>query len=652
MSSSGYQTIPSSIYSEPHRKSTVAKLFVSAPEPFYTEEELEQIKLFDWAIDYLEPLKIRVVMKDRNDFDPDPEKKNLVYYDWFDAQDNDWSKNNVHLRRASISNNNSSAGTWAFTCEDSENNIDERKVGQNNIVIIQAKKLKEQPWQNLMFGICRKDEHDIYGFKGNDLLYSGFGTGIIANEIVLDFKRIASRSSIESTSPYRQDPRMYAPQLIEDAFIAKDVYPVVPSSKFPNARDRGFFDLSGINWNLKEFIAGLHAPLVPLSRVLNDIASLIGANWWIDEYNKVIFDFIENRHSGHILKRKPESTDNPDYVSYFFEKWHVEKSTESSSGFANKLWANVDVIDIQASGGNGSGGNVPLFEKDLAQQLPAGVVLKDIALLLQRNGAGTSDPNRIFTLHGHIVKDFNNTPTGKVVVYFEIPLGAIPTGRPAAVFIPNLTIQKNVTVSSNEKLWIILYDRGYNIENTILWFHDNETTSRNAIRAVSQQGPSGHGSNTGWAIKEDSYSFAYAAFNRSIQRVSAYDPLSIKLYGLVEAVVSVPLANDPATVDKFLHQMLIYTAKPKLVFGDLRVSVPNQLIKPRMTIAIQDERLKFANNKALLVENNAVSYNFDAGAGSVGINYCGINPTGLYDYRCHYFRRASNIFKCVPRINV
>ena len=98
--------------------------------------------------------------------------------------------------------------------------------------------------------------------------------------------------------------------------------------------------------------------------------------------------------------------------------------------------------------------------------------------------------------------------------------------------------------------------------------------------------------------------------------------------------------------------MLIYTAKPKLTFGELLVSVPNKLIKPRMTIAIQDDRLKYANNRALLVENNSVTYDFDANGGSVGINFCGINPTGLYDYRCHYFRKASNIFKCVPRINV
>lgn len=644
--STGYQTVPQSIYNESHRRAAVERLFTPLGVADYSDIDREQMALYQWAIDYIEPMKIRVVMKDRNHFNPDPDVDNLVYYDMFDAEDNNWEKNNVRLRRLSCSNNNTSAGVFAFTLADPERAIDETKVGQNNIVIIQAKKHRNQNWQNLMFGICRNDEHDIYGSVGNDIVYSGFGSAAIANEILLDFKRIASRSGINSANPYRQDPTMYASKLVEDAFIAADVYPVVPTAKFPNAKDRGFFDLSGINYRIEEFIAGLNAPLVTLARVLNDIAALIGANWWIDETNKVIFDFIYNRASGHVVKKEPKSTDNPDLTSYFFSKWHILKSTEPSQGFANKLWANVDVIDIQASGGSGEGGSVHLGNKDLAQQLPAGVVLKDIALLIQRNGAGTTDPARITTLHGHIVKDYNNTPTGKVVVYFDIPLSSIPTGRASAVFIPNLTIQKNVTVASNEKLWIILYDRGREQDNTILWFHDTGTTSRNAIRPISAYTGLDHNTGTGWSINENSYSFAFAAFNRSIQRVSAYDPYSIYWNGLVEQAVSVPLANDPATVDKFLHQMLIYTAKPKLTMGDVMVSVPNQLLKPRMTIAIEDNRLGFINNRQLLLENNGVSYDFNADSNATGSQFCGINPTGLYDRRQHFFRRASKIFKC------
>jgi hypothetical protein len=494
-----------------------------------------------------------------------------------------------------------------------------------------------------MFGISRVDEHEIYGSVGNNLTYSGFGTAVIANEVVLDFKRIASRSGISESSPYRQDSRMFAPQLLEDAFIADDVYPVKPSTKFPNMKDRGFFDLSGINYNITEFIAGLNAPLVIASRVLNDIAALIGANWWVDEENKVRLDFLNNRPSGHIIKRVPQASDNPDLVSYFFNRWKISRSTESSAGFANKLWANVDVIDVQASGGSGAGGSIPLFDKDLAQQLPAGIILRDIALLLQRNGNGTSDPNIQF-LHGHIVKDSSNMPIGKPVALFDIPLKSIPTDRPTPIFIPNLTMQKNITVSPTEKLWIVLYDRGFELANTILWFKDDKTVGTNAVRSAFQR--SDHASNTAWTRNDNSYTFAYAAFNRSIQRVSAYDPYSIRLYGIVEQAVSVPLANDPATVDKFLHQMLIYTAKPKLNFGNIIVSIPNIPLKPRINIGIEDSRIGFANNKQLLVENNGVSYEWNANSDATGTQFCGISPSGLFDFRHHFFRRASKMFKC------
>lgn len=639
-------TIQQSVYNEAHRRNVAARTVSPKGIPQYNPQEIEDKALYAWLTDYLEPLKIRIVMKDRHDFDPDPTYKNLVYYDMFDAENNDTSRNNVNLRTCNLSNSNASAGVFAYLLEDHERNVDIKKVGHNNIVIIQGKKLRTDPWDNMMFGICRKDEHQIYGSVGHNILFSGFGTAVIANETVLDFRRIAQRSGIADTSPYRQDSSMYAPQLARDVFEASDVYPEKVRRKNPNLKDRGFFDLSGINMNLKEFIAGLNAPLVVAARVLNDIASLIGANWWVDEYNIVRFDFISNRPSGLVIKRRPKSTDNPENVAYFMQPWGISRSTNVSDGFANKLWCNVDVIDVQASGGSGAGGNIPLFNKDLAQQLPAGVSLKDIALLLQRNGAGTDSPNSIQTLHGHIVKDKAGTPTGQVVALWDVALKAIPTGRATPIFIPNLAIKSNVTIGSSEKLWIILYDRGANIDHTLLWFKNNGTDGTNAVRSVSQRGADGHAGGTGWQVNTNSYTFAYAAFDRSIQRVNAYDPFSIYLYGQVELPVNVPLANDPATVDKFLHQMLIYTAKPKLTFNSTVVSIPNKVIKPRINLYIEDERISFANNRQLMVENNSVDYSFDASADATGTRFCSIQPSGLYDHRMHFFRRASKMFKC------
>lgn len=639
-------TSPTSLYDEAHRANVVARTIQPVVPAVYSPEDVENRDLFQWAVDYLEPLKLRIVMKDRHHYNPDPEVQNLLYYDMFDAEDNNTERNNVAIKSASINNSNNSAGVWAFTCEDHERNIDIRHVGHNNICIIQAKKFKSDPWQNLMFGICRKDEHQIYGSQGHNILFSGFGTGVIANETVLDFKRIAARSGISNTAPYRQDPSMYASKLALDVFQATDVYPERVTAKNPTLENRGFFDLRGINTNIKEFIAGLDAPLVVASRVLNDIASLIGANWWVDEYNVARFDFINNRPSGVILKRIPKSTDNPDFVSYFFNAWSIGRSTNISDGFANKLWANVDVIDVQASGGSGAGGYIPLFNKDIAQQLPAGVSLKDIALLLQRNGHGTSDPNTVQTLHGHIVKDKNGTPTGTVVALWDVALNSIPEGRATPVFIPNLQIRKGVSIGSSEKIWIVLYDRGANLDHTILWFKDSGTEGTNAVRSVSQRGSGGHAGGTGWQINEDSYTFAYAAFDRSIQRVSAYDPFSVYLYGLVELPVSVPLANDPATVDKYLHQMLLYTAKPKLTFNNATVSIPNQVIKPRTSMYIQDDRITFANNRQLVVDNNSTEYTFNADTDASGVRFCSISPSGLFDHRAHYYRRATKIFTC------
>jgi hypothetical protein len=608
----------------------------------YSQPDIDNIKLYEWLTDYLEETRIRLVMKDREDFDPDPEKKNLVYYDSFDAENNDTQKNNIRLRICDIQNSDAEAGVFAFTFEDVERHIDLHHIGHNNIVIIQGKKLREDNWQNMMYGICRKDEQVLYGAVGHNIIFSGFGTGIIANETVLDFKRIATRSDIGSTAPFRDDPRMYSSQLTKDVFEAHDVYPEKITSKNKTLKDRGNFDLSGIDMSLTEFIPGMTASLVVASRVLNDIAALVGADWYVDENNIVRHVFLSNKPTGVTFKNIPHYNDNKEKVSYLMSNLTIKRSCYVSDGFANKLWANVAVVDVQKTGGSGRGGSQPLFDIDVAQQLPAGIILKDIALLLQRNGAGTSSPNSITTLHGHIVKDASNTPTGRLVCHFDIPLQQISADRPTAVFIPNLTISPGVTIGTTEKLWIILYDRGNNLTNTILWFKGNDNTSRVAKREPQDNLQS----NDGWAVLENQNTLAYAAFNRTIQRVSASDPYSIKQCGLVEKVVSVPLANDPATVDKYLHQMLLVTAKPKLEFDVSLASIPNELLRPRTAAVIEENRISMANNKAMPIFLSSVDYQFDASNSGVGTRFATVVLSGLYDYRYFNLKRQSKTFSC------
>lgn len=638
------QTTYESLYNQPHRAKLAERTYLRDKHANMSQVDIDNIKLYKWLTDYLEPTRIRLVMKDRNDFDPDITKKNLVYYDSFDAENNNTEKNNIRLRIVDISNSDTEAGVFAFTLEDVENNIDLNKVGHNNIVIIQGKKLPEDTWQNMVYGICRKDEQVLYGAVGHNIIFSGFGTGIIANETVLDFKRIARRSEIGSTTPFRNDPRMYSPQLTKDVFDAHDVYPEKITSKNKTMKDRGNFDLSGIDFNITEFIPGLSAGLVIASRVLNDIASLVGADWYVDENNIVRHVFLSNRPDGMTFKNIPHFNDNKDKVSYLLSNLTVKRSCYVADGFANKLWANVPVVDVQQTGGSSKGGNQPMFNIDVALQLPAGIILKDIALLLQRNGSGTSSPNTITTLHGHIVRDVANTPTGKILSHFDIPLQQIPTDRPTAVFIPNLIISPGVNISQNEQLWLILYDRGNNKDNTILWFKGDDTTARVAKRTPQ----SSIASNDGWTVVTGQNTLAYAAFNRTIQRVSASDPFSIRKVGLIEKTVDVPLANDAATVDKYLHQLLQASAKPRLEFDVNVASIPNIHIKPRTAAVITEQRLSnISNNKAMPVFISSVDYQFDATNEGVGTRFATVMLSGLYDYRYFNIRRPSKTFSCI-----
>lgn len=636
------QTTYESLYNQPHRTRIAERVYMRDKYQNHSQADIDNMKLYEWLTDYLEESRLRLVMKDREDFDPDMEKKNLVYYDSFDAENNDWSKNNVRLRIADIMNSDTEAGVFAFTLEDVEHHLDLQHVGHNNIVIIQLKKLKTDPWQNIMYGICRKDEQILYGAIGHNIIFSGFGTGIIANETVLDFKRSATRSEIGSTAPFREDPRMYSSQLIKDVFEAHDVYPEKITSKNKTLKDRGNYDTSGIDMSLKEFIPGLSAGLVVASRVLNDIASMVGADWFVDEYNIARHCILSNRPTGIVFKNVPHFRDNKDNVSYLLSNLAVKRSCYVADGFANKLWTHVAVTDIQKTGGSSAGGSQPMFDVDVAQQLPAGIVLKDLALLLQRNGAGTSSPNTITTLHGHLVKDVADTPTGKLICHFDIPLQQIPTNRPSAVFIPNLVISPGVTIAPSEKIWIILYDRGNNLDNTILWFKGNDHDGKMAKRTPQ----SNLQSNNGWEVRTGQNTLAYAAFNRTIQRVSASDPFSIKMCGLVEKVVDVPLANDPSTVDKYLHQMVMITGKPRLEFDVSLCSIPNQVLKPRCAAVIEESRLSMANNKAMPVFIHSVDYQFDATNSGAGTRFATVNLSGLYDYRYFNLKRQSKTFRC------
>ena len=536
-------------------------------------------------------------------------------------------------------------GSFYFRIWDTDKVIDKQTVRKKGVVVLKVKKYQNDPYVNLMYGFITKVRPQMHK---NQLYYTitGAGSGIMLNERYVNLRRSARMKSIDSDIPMFDDELMSINKLYKELLTNNDIYVAddIPISKQTTPEmDTSTLDNTLVN----DTILSLNEPYVQVSHTLNAMLDSIGADGGLDTYNRPYLSFPLSRIPQIILKRWDDDSDagidRADNVSYFMDDWDFEYDWSQESGFANRIFAKSRVTQgtSTASTSGTYAGFETLQDRDLAQKIPASPAkFRDLAVIVTRVEDGTSDPVKIKTLHGHIVQDINNTPTGPIVALFDIPLSTIPDDNPTAMFLSGLSIKRTVDPSSAH--WIILYDRGTpSRPDTVNWYYntDDNLTGTIARRQTIPGTPwsADHNNNSGWEItSQNSYNFAFSVLDSFTHIIVSEDVDSQIRYGIVEDLIDLSWASNTIAATKALGEIVAVRSLPKVSYATRSVTIPGKLFMPGMIVKIEDRVPDLTSREGTMAEVSGVTYNFGGSgseAGNLGATTCDISLVGHYDFK-------------------
>src|SRR5688572_20262657 len=207
---------------------------------------------------------------------------------------------------------------------------------------------------------------------------------------------------------------------------------------------------------------------------------------WDIRDGKFIFEYPKQKHSGIVIKSDTttKSSDLADSTSYFVgeDGWEYTESIDKGDGFmthttVKTIIATKSVANVSESGGS-SLNVATLYKTHLAVQFTAlDSRFITIKLVLSKIGdptGGINDPENPILLHGYIVTDNNDTPTGSRVTTFEIPYQGL-TSSPTDVFINDIKVDAAVS-SPNTKYWLVIESIGISRGDSVRWHHDNNVS--------------------------------------------------------------------------------------------------------------------------------------------------------------------------------
>ncbi len=466
------------------------------------------------------------------------------------------------------------------------------------------------------------------------------GFGVVPNYTYTDFQKAPPPETL-STGAVISNPSsipFFANNLIKTFFQDANVMPLLDYTL--EQRMGPNFSLEFVSDAVTDFIPGIKSPLATASTLINIVARMSGAIWYVDQNKKLQFRYPYGDNQGVIIKDYPEDNDSGDYVSYIHpsSSFSYQDSTRPEDGFAQQLFAVAEETN-QIGMNTTAISFTSLADKNLAFAVIPGVTkFNNMTFIMSKVGAGTSEANpAIAKVRGMIVTDNELSPTGTVIANFSIPVASI-TDTPQPVIKIDRPTFRDIQI---DKLhWIIFFGSGSSDDNTVrLWHDDDRTTAstpdnprytamqfhRNGIDNkkylkrdwfVSAQGPK--------------YSIAFATTNNML--VEASDPSSIEKWSPgrpVQARVTIPSLKNIQATQQYLQILVSQTAQKIRNYGNLKVSIPNILIEPGTEVQLVSDKIRdlyFDNNRVATVKS--VSYSLDVQDYAIGSKHCEVALRG------------------------
>lgn len=573
---------------------------------------------------------------------------------------NSFSNNNdINLEYCQCQEQLGNSGNFTLTIRDDERNIDRSKVGNANKVIIQMAKSSGGPWRNICSGYV--ENMTVMRNRKDGLKYSlaGFGSGIIIQETLSSFKRAAYPIRFGSSKPDVNDPSMKVYNLVKA--ILRDTDHLV-SSKV-STKDRGGFDIDTLVSNdVDVFLPEIRTKYQPQGQTINFLNERAGSIWGVNPYDQFWMWYPGSVHSGITLKTFKKNEKWNDYArntSYFFGPWNYSMPI-SSDTFGNVLVSIAGTEPVPGSQSVDEGGDndgTPIGDQEPCQKIPITIPdLTMIGVILKKVGELAEN-----FVNGLLYANLNGKPSADPIATFKLDISHLIEGVAAPCYTKDIrptTTNSGTQIQVGNSVFMSIQATSQNNinnqGNNVIWMHNGNIIIGNPT-------PSGHRPNTNptpgsegkppFTIEDDSTTYTFATFYNYRTKVIVKDPLSIARYGEVERFIDINWTSDFRTINDLLLLMLEYTAKPKMIFGIEKVSIPDPPFNVGKNVTVIDDISGLTKGTNTIADILGVGYEFDAyNESGVGTYYCDLQIGSLYDYLQYENLEVSSIqeLSCVP----
>lgn len=532
--------------------------------------------------------------------------------------------------------------TWTagITIDDSIYNSIDPEVFDNGMVmkIMFGKQMSMA--NNVFYGIVDSVGPTRKGLNKLSWQAEAKGFGVVPNYTLVDFQKAPPPESL-STGAVVSNPSsipFFANNLIKSVFKDVDIMPLLDYTL--EQRMGPNFSLEFISNAVTDFIPGIKNPLATAASLINIIARMSGAIWYIDQYKRLQFRYPTGDNQGIIIKDFYEDSDSGDYTAYIKPgvTFTYKDSTRPEDGFAQQLFAIAEKTD-QIGINTRAVSFTSLADKNLAFAVIPGVTkFSNMTFMMSKVGPGSNEPNPATAkLRGEIITDRDHSPTGTTIATFSIPISAIPDIPTPIIKIDRPTF-KDIQI---EKLhWIKFYGTGSGDDNTVRLWHDDDkvspsTPSNPRYTAIQfhRDGITGQkSSKRNWIVSAQGpqYSIAFATTSNII--VEASDPSSIEKWSPgrpVQARATIPTLRNIQATQQYLQILVQQTAQKIRNYGPVVVSIPNRMIESGTEVQLVSDKIRdldFLNNRIATVLS--VGYKLDVNEFAIGSKHCDVALRG------------------------
>lgn len=337
---------------------------------------------------------------------------------------------------------------------------------------------------------------------------------------------------------------------------------------------------------------------------LERMSAITGAYWDIDyeeDFSQTLrMAYPSARGTGVTIKSSDlaASTDNPNKTSYIWGEFGIEDNSSLDANVATRLYTTTIIDEQVINSQNTNAGSTTLVDKAIAQQL---IIendqrrITDLMFIVSKVGAPTSPNDRV---NGDLVMDFgDNTPRGKVLATFSLPIGDIKT-TPTNLFVNDIDVKVRFLQGEN-KIWLRLFQRSgikgdpdNDPVNTIKWHHNGIVNTVQPVYTALSSNNKGEyklRDTMTWASDNKGPKYCYSVFS-NIRRLQARtNPTQAKIIRLKEQFTDTSFLTSINETNLFLSRDLARRSKSRRSISSMLVTIPtNFLFMPYQMVDFGD----------------------------------------------------------------